>query len=187
MIEFTGTAEELDEMIEAFRAETEEHVQEAREHTAEVIDQIKEILTLKQGEVLMQLIPGLLGGFGVVVDERAEESELGIRGRMIGELQERLGEYPEVLERLQQRLGTGEVNAGFSIRVQRGTFGMAFGGQAQGMQRGLRSSGRFGQGFQRSLGGVTGQMPFGQGMQHRGLEWIEQLVEVLELKLEAIG
>jgi len=188
MIAFNGTAEDLDEILEAFRAETEEQGQATREHAAEVIDQIKGILTLKQGEVLLQLIPGLLGGFGVMADGYAEESEFGVRERVIGELEERLGEYPEVLERLQQRLGTDEGSGGgFAIRVQRSGFGMQFGEQAQAMHRGFRGSGRMSQGFQQSRGGAAPQMLFGRGMQHRGLEWIEELVEVLELKLEAIG
>jgi len=154
MIEFTGTAEDLDEILEAFRTETEEQAQATREHATDVIDQIKGILTLKQGEVLMQFAPGLFGrragNFGVSSDG----FELGVRERVMTELEERLGEYPEILERLQERIGGAAQSGGFSGRMQRDGFGMPFAGRA---------------------------------MQHRSLDWIEQLVEVLELKLGVIG
>ena len=74
------------------------------------------------------------------------------------EMEERLGDNPEILGRLQQWLGgsmpSGAVPGGMQLR---GT-GMPLCGHAQM-----------------------------QGQQHRGLDWIEQLVELLELKLEAIG
>ncbi len=186
MIAFNGTAEELDEVLEAFRAETEEQVQAAYEHAEDVIDRIKEILTLKQGEILAEFFPGVLGdrgatflpqgGVGGILGQRGTGATSSLREEILGQLEERLGEYPEVLERLQERLG-GDTS--------RGGFGMPFGGRAEGMTQGFGNRSQASQGL-RYLGGTTGRIQIGRGMTHRGLDWIEQLVEVLELKLEAI-
>ncbi len=141
MIAFNGTAEELDELLEAFRAETEAQVQAAYEHAEDAIDRIKEILTLKQGEILAGLLPGFLGdrgatflprgGAGRSLGRRGTGAASPLRGEILGQLQERLG------------------------------------GAA-------------------SDGGFSGRMQAGRGTTSRGLGWIERLVEVLELKLEAI-
>ena len=194
MIAFTGTAEELDEILEAFRAESVEQTEAARAHVAEVIDRLKEILTLKQGEVLAEVLPGLLGdrgGFasrsgmaGTIRGRRAgrlgqpqmpfgqqgEDSELGLREQLLEQIEERFGDRPEMLERLQQRLGGSTVSGPLSgMAGQRGGFGMSPGGHEQMMGRSFGGCGQPGE------------------MQHRGADWIEQLVDVLELKLEAIG
>ena len=185
MIAFNGTAEELDEILEAFRTETEDQVQAAYEHAEDVIDRIKEILTLKQGEILAESLPGFLGdrsavflprgGVGGVLGQRGTGAASTLHEEILEQLEERLGEYPEVLDRLQERFGGAAWGEGFSGRTQRGGFGMALGGRAQGMRQGFESRGQASQGLP-SSGGAT----------HRGLDWIEQLVEVLELKLEAI-
>ena len=195
MIAFNGTAEDLDEILEAFRAETEEQVQAAYEHAEDVIDRIKEILTLKQGEILAEFLPGFLGdrgavflprgGVGGVLGQRGTGAASTLREEILGQLEERLGEYPELLDRLRERFGDAASDEGFSGRMQRGGFGMAHGGQAQGTRQGFGSRGQVGQGLQ-SLSGATGRIQIGRGTTHRGLDWIEQLVEVLELKLEAI-
>jgi hypothetical protein len=163
MVSFTGTAAELDEILEAFRAESAGQAESARERVGEVIDQIKGVLTLKQGELLAEALPGLLGGRGASLPfGRQDRSfELGLRERLSEQLRERFAGNPEVLERLRQRLG----------------------GHEQTMGRTLRGRCRLGAGLQRSAVGVGGQVL----AQRRGLDWIEQLVEVLELKLEAVG
>ena len=168
MVAFTGTAEELDEILEAFRAESVEQAEVAREHVAEVIDQIRGILTLKQGEVLAEVLPGLLGNrvAFLPLGQQDEDCELGLRERLFERLEERFAGSPGMLERLQQRLGGHE-------RMM----GRSFSGRGQRVL-----------GFQQRSGGVNVQIHVQRGgLQHRGLDWIEQLVEVLELKLEAIG
>ena len=180
MIAFTGTVEELDEILDAFRAESVEQAETAREHVAEVIDRIKGILTLRQGEILAEALPGLLGdqaesvvpqgygrgvilgqgaacvgGFRVLLGQPGGDSDVGLRERLSERLEERFADNPEILERLQQRLG---------------------------------GRGRSDLGFQQRPWGVNVLMHVRRGgLQHRGLDRIEQLVEVLELKLEAIG
>ena len=190
MIAFTGTVEELDEILDAFRAESVEQAETAREHVAEVIDRIKGILTLKQGEILAEALPGLLGdqaesvvpqsygrgvilgqgaacvgGFCVLLGQPGGDSDVGLRERLSERLEERFADNPEILERLQQRLG----------------------GHEQLMERRLGGRGCSDLGFQQRPCGVNVLMHVRRGgLQHRGLDRIEQLVEVLELKLEAI-
>ena len=194
MIAFTGTAEDLDEILEVFRAESVEQAEAARAHVAEVIDRMKEILTLKQGEVLAEALPGLLGNrgefasrtgidgttrgrragrigeFQMPFGQQGEGSELGLHERLLEHLEERFGDRPEILEWLQQRLSGSTVSGPLSgMAGQRGGFGISPGGHEQMMGR--------------SFGG-RGQPC---EMQYRGADWIEQLIEVLGLKLEAIG
>ncbi len=190
MVAFTGTAEELDEILEVFRAESVEQAEAAREHVAEVIDRMKGILTLKQGEVLAEVLPGLLGdraasvlqrcGLGAILGQETgrvgefrmalgqqdEDSELGLRERLFERLEEHFAGSPEILERLRQQLGGHERMIG----------------------RSFDGRGRCVVGFQQRSGGVNVQIHIQRGgLKHRGLDWIEQLVEVLELKLETIG
>lgn len=168
MIAFTGTAEQLDEILEAFRVGSAEQAETVREHVTEVIDQIKGILTLKQGEVLGEVLSGLLDGrvTFLPLGRRDEDSESGLRERLSEQLEGRFAGNPEILERLRQRLGRHE-------RIMAWRFG---------------GSGRPGLGFQqRSSGVYAGIHVRSAGLKHRSLDWVERLVEVLELKLEAIG
>jgi len=168
MIAFTGTAEQLDEILEAFRAESVEQAEAAREHVEEVIDQVKGILTLKQGEVLAEALPGLLGERVVFLPfgQQDEDPDVALCKRLFEQMEQRFAGSLEILERLQQRLGGHE-------RMM----GRSFSGRGQRVL-----------GFQQRSGGVNVQIHVQRGgLQHRGLGWIEQLVEVLELKLEAIG
>ncbi len=187
MIAFNGTADELDEILETFAAEAKERVEALRAHAEDVIDQLKGILTLKQGEILQEILPGLFGdgdaaagragvagailerrvgragGVQLPSDRQGEDSELGVRGRLLERLQERFAGQPEILGRLQQRLG-GSAESGSPLTLtQRGRLGVARVGAALGMP------------IERL------------GVAYRGLGWLERLVEVLELKLEAIG
>jgi hypothetical protein len=191
MIAFAGTAEELDEILEVFRAESVEQAEAAREHVAEVIDRIKAILTLKQGEILAEVLPGLLGGrvTFLLFGQRDEGSEVGLRERLIERLEEHFAGNPELLERLQQRLGASTVSGPFpGMAAQCGAFGVSPRGYGRMMGRGFDGSGRSGLGFQRCSSGVNAGIYVQRGgLHHRGFEWVERLVEVLELKLEAIG
>ncbi len=191
MIAFNGTAEELDEILEAFRAESVEQAEAARNHVAEVIDQVKGILTLKQGEVLAEVLPGLLGepvAF-LPLGRQGEDSELGLRERLLERLEERFGDNPEILERLRQRLGGSAMSRNLAGKAaQCGAFGMLPGGHDQVMVRHFGGRGHPDLGFQQRSGGVNARIHVQRGgLQHRGLDWIDQLVEVLELKLETIG
>jgi len=188
MIAFDGTAEDLDEILEAFRAETAEQVEAARERATAAIDQVKEILTAKQGEILDGIFPGFLGGREAPAGSgrtdaavgglhgrlgaRERDAASGMREAILGRLEERFADRPEALQQLQQRLGGAA--GGFRVR----------GG---GMGRGMR--GQAGCGIQENAGGFAPMRgaAHDRGQAQRGADWIEQLLEVLELKLEAIG
>ena len=190
MVAFTGTAEELDEVLEAFRAESAEQAEAAREHVAEVIDQIQGILTLKQGEVLAEVLPGLLGERVMFLPfgGQDEDSELGLRERLLQRLEERFGDDPEILGRLQQRLGASAMSRNLSGKAaQCGGFGMLPCGHNRVMVWRFSGRGRSDLGSAQCSGEVSARIHVQRGgLEHRGLDWIEQLVEVLELKLEAI-
>lgn len=189
MIAFAGTAEELDEILEAFRAEAAVQVEAARDRAEEAIDRIKGVLTLKQGEILREFLSRLLadrggraGGLWMLFGQQDEESELGPRERLLEQLEERFADSPRILELLQRRLAGSTASDFLARRTRRGDFRTPFDGRGRTTGRGLGDRGRLGLGSQQGLGGVGARI----GAQ-RGLDWIEQLVEVLELKLEAIG
>ena len=54
MLEFNGNADELDEVIETFRGEMKEKTSSFRETAQGALDEIKGILTVKQGEILRE-------------------------------------------------------------------------------------------------------------------------------------
>lgn len=181
MIAFNGTAEELDGILEAFRSETQEQAEGSQERMADAIDQIKEILSLKQGEVLAEALPGLLGdtlqlggmhgttglqraqSMGRMMQSRRMGGQSGnaMQGRMLEQLKERLEGHAEVLEGLRDRLG--------------GFFGRSTDGEDEDV---LGTRGRMRLRFEE-----PGQTDLAGG---QGADVIEQLVEVLELKLEAL-
>lgn len=66
MIAFRGTAEELDVRIAAYDATMTEARKGFRSKAADAVDTLKETLTMKQGEILRQEIPGLLGNLDAV-------------------------------------------------------------------------------------------------------------------------
>lgn len=163
MIAFDGTAEELDEILEAFQAETQEQIELARSEAEEAIDRIKEILTAKQGELLDEIFPGFLGGtpgVGRLAERQEAEDATGLRGQLLERIQGRLENHPQMLERLEQRVARAMPNAAFRGALR----------------------GRAGDGSQLQAG--TALMSPG-GMQWKA-DWIEQLVNVLELKMQAI-
>ena len=195
MIAFTGTAEELDEILEAFRVEMRARIEAAREQAEDAIDRIKEILTLKQGEILEELFPWLLadrtapaqrigsgrmlgqrgtriGEFRLPFGQRNEDIGSGLRGQILGHLEGRLADLPEILEQLRQRLG--------ETRRE--------GGRMAVMNQQLGCQAQIGMGFRQRGDGSEWRAAGHLGaMRHRGLDVVERLVEVLKLKLEAIG
>ena len=198
MIEFDGTAEELDELLETFRLETQEQAEGIEERLAAGIDDIKGILTFKQGEVLQQALPGLLGmtsgsmrmplemhsqqgprgrsGMslrmppGEMGGEAGDEVRMRI-GRVLEGINDRFERAPEALEELGERF-EGMAH-GFDEEIDRNFHG--FQGRIALEFDGRRMEGQFG------MPGLSNRM----GQADRGGEILEDLVEVLELKLEA--
>ncbi len=169
MITFNGSAEELDEILETYHAETAERGALARDHAAEAIDQIKGILTIKQGEILEEMLPGFLVdretghtvtlGREVLLEQRGEEGEeaigSGLRGRFAGRMEQRLADRTEATEQFRRRLADNQEQRSMGLSRQENDLG-----KQRGLQRGAAMS--------------------------RHLEIIERLVDVLGLKLEAI-
>jgi len=176
LIAFIGTAEELDELLATFRAGTGERMNEARDRIQDVMDQLKEILTARQGEILDEIFPRFLGGGSPTVQpdrlggfsgQQGTMFPSDVRGGMLGRLAARFPDRAEVLEQLQQR-----VRDGTSRGALQGE--MAIGGREGTERQGLGQVGW-------SLRARPGEP------MRRGLDWIEQLYLVLELKLGAIG
>jgi len=183
MIAFSGTAEELDQILETYRAEAETNAEAVQASVADAIDQIKGILTFKQGEILEEFLPGLMDAVGGMArlgrrssqesgaeagssdQDEASDSRLGLRERLLDQLRERLPKA-EIVERLEQRLGRfapdGAVVGAIEREAARASVVVRVGGRSMSVQ----------------LAG---------GAMARRFEWIERLVRVLELKLEAIG
>jgi hypothetical protein len=61
MIAFNGTAEELDARLATFNAEMKTARATFQGQVSGAVDTLKETLTMKQGEILMNALPGLMG------------------------------------------------------------------------------------------------------------------------------
>ncbi|MCX6099846.1 MAG: hypothetical protein NTV92_00145, partial [Candidatus Bipolaricaulota bacterium] len=61
MIAFNGTAEELDARLATFSAEMKTVRAAFQEKVSTAVDTLKETLTMKQGEILTNAFPGLMG------------------------------------------------------------------------------------------------------------------------------
>lgn len=75
MIAFSGTAEQLDTRIAAFKQEMATARSSLQSKVAASIDTLKETLTMKQGEILLEAFPGLFGR----LDAAAARAPLGTR------------------------------------------------------------------------------------------------------------
>ncbi|MFC2095344.1 hypothetical protein ACFLSW_02760 [Candidatus Bipolaricaulota bacterium] len=62
MIEFTGTSEELDELLGAFREEQGAAAEALRESIETSLDAVRDLLSINQGIALREMLPELLGG-----------------------------------------------------------------------------------------------------------------------------
>lgn len=103
MLTFTGTAAELDAILDAHRKTMDEKATALRDTVKDALNQIKELLSMKQGEILEQSLPGfgLLNRFGA---GRAADTSTP-KGRF----QQRGANQPEpqaqIMNRLRERLG----------------------------------------------------------------------------------
>jgi len=192
MLRFDGTAEQLDERLAAHRTEIETVAEGLRERIAEAVDGIKATLSMAQGEVLQRVIPQLFGGPAALrrdaaagnlreraarrseIDCDAETVDLTGELRMTGrakdvvsrpEIGERLGREEIDGERIAMRLQQMQAKAGRGLCPEDGS--------PQG--GGLRMT--------RVAGGMRGGLARSSD-DHTALGWVEDLVEILTLKLE---
>lgn len=215
MVAFSGTAEELAEILETFRTEAGEQAAALQAAVSAAVDEIKDILTVNQWEALGETFPGLLADRAATArpgqvawmsrGRIAPAAPLARRAQHAPGMAERRAEDAEALEDLRSRMEakSGERTESMVERMEERmadrsqdlrTLGDRFTGRFDAM------TGRFGlQDEAAALGGAFGMgfLP-GQGMIHAagprlanrvwtgGFELIEQWVEVLELKLQAV-
>ena len=73
MLHFNGTGEELDVLVEAFREEQSTQASALQEKAQGALENLKEILTLKQGETIGSVFDHLLGiRFGTMVPQEEQ-------------------------------------------------------------------------------------------------------------------
>ena len=112
MLRFNGTGEELDALVEAFREQQTASASAVQEKAQQALEDLKGILTLKQGETLGGVFDRLLGtrsGAMVPQGDRFQGGPQGMQGRAMGAA--RPAEMREqVMERLRERLGEDDAD-----------------------------------------------------------------------------
>ncbi len=189
MLRFNGTGEELDVLVEAFREEQAAQASALQEKAQSALEDLKEILTLKQGETLGSVFEHLLEiRFGTMAlqEDRFQGGPLGMRvramaGRIPSETQEK------AMERLRARFGDEGARAD---RIQQFLSNRS-GLQGRLAERGwkefvdadptchalviVRRSNRF-------AGPALQRGAFGD----RLLSQLEQVIEILDTKLQSV-
>jgi hypothetical protein len=169
MIAFSGTAEELDVRLAAFRAEMKTARTARDVEMAAAVDTLKNTLTMKQGEILMAAFPRIGGRLDAVstdptsVGPRAQGGAMQVVGAVRG---------GRMMMRGGQAMGTSPSPQTVSAPTQGSA---SVGGKVQTMVERAR---------ERVAGRVaTSASPAGD--ERRVVEWLERFVHVLELKLAA--
>jgi hypothetical protein len=187
MLHFTGTGEELDVLVEEFREEQTSQASALQERAQIALEDLKGILTLKQGETLGSAFGHLLGirFGGIALQEHGfQAGPLGMRGRAMGKNLSS-GVQEKVMERLCERFG-GE--GAYSDHVQQ------FLSNRPGLQGRLVERDRkgflnadptsqpfvFGARSKRFAGLVLNKGEFGD----RLLAQLEQVIGILDVKLQ---
>lgn len=171
MIRFNGTQEELDASLEAFQKEQSDQAAVLQKTAQGAIDELKSILTFKQGETLINALNRFVEGRLRTIGQAAQVHAIGLlRMRIQGgeadestvhELRER------IVGRVRERIGDEEGGSGQrgGLMANRPGFEMRLREQGEQLRFQPLRAGRFG----------------GQA-----LGWLEQLVELLEMKLQYV-
>jgi hypothetical protein len=115
MIEFSGTSEELDALLETHRADQQAAIEALRESVATALDQGRDLVSINQGLVLRDLLPQLLGVGNAVSIGRASalgssngtrsEPTAEVLGSMRSQMQGRLEQLGDrIPDQLEERL-----------------------------------------------------------------------------------
>jgi ElaB/YqjD/DUF883 family membrane-anchored ribosome-binding protein len=157
MLEFNGSTDELDAMLETFQEQMKDKTASVRESMQGALDEIKGILTIKQGEILSESLMPMRGG----------EFSTRMQGQTLYQqdmrrMREFLANHPEIRERAMERFGTmnQETQRPFG---QRGEQPLQQGGQP----------------------GVDHPL-LAQRLADKGLATLQQIVDILEAKLQYI-
>ena len=193
MLEFNGSADELDALLATFREQVKGKAASLQESTQGVLDEIKGILTIKQGEILREsLMPMREGEFSTRMQGRTppqQDMRSGMRGSSEESNPQTRG---EVLPRLENRFG-GEAQNPMTNwmrefladhpelreKVMERFSAMNQGTQRPSGQRGeepLQQGGQFG--VDRTL--------LAQKLAEKQLATLRQIVDILEAKLQYI-
>lgn len=183
MLAFRGTSEELDARLEAHRAELRTLVESTRDAAAAAYEKLGDLLTYNQGMLLEQVLPRLDGSLVGDLREGAGIPEMGqaARLRFMMRGSTRASEEP----------GNEQTQPeGPSSPVGRSWRGQA--GPRMGAEAGQRPNPlQIGNGQGLALRLMSGQTANGIGPQRmeampqraNGLQLLEELIRVLELKL----
>lgn len=193
MIGFAGTTEELDERLEVFRSETSEQTEAFREQVASAVDELKGILTLKQGEVLLQAVPGLFGQSAGGAFRFGSEQTSRLLGRLttmaqgFGSQQQEETAQGAVRERLLSTLRERLEQRSDAAPSQRPGAERSIGGRLMGRiaQRGVQAPSRSAC-PQLGRGRLGSMCDSPQTRQTQRFNVLEELAELLRRKLEVL-
>ena len=194
MIAFTGTSEELDALIEAYRQEQQSAMADVRGMAATSLREIGDLLTLNQGLALRAALSGLQGRreiarpFGGAEDGRSDASSAPAAGRTMAERMpwmSRMMEDDETavdedgsslpatrLQKLRDRLPEA-MREGLAARAETALESLRERRTMNADEVGLPAAVM--QGF------------LGRSVEHgRLMVWLERAIEALELKLAAV-
>jgi hypothetical protein len=194
MIAFTGTSEELDTLIEAYRQEQQSAMADVRGVAATSLREIGDLLTLNQGLALRAALSELQGRreiarpFGGVENGRSDASSAPAAGRAMAERMPWMSRMMEDdktgvdedgsslpatrLQKLRDRLPEA-MREGLAARAETALESLRERRAMNADEVGLPTAGI--QGF------------LGRSVEHgRLMVWLEQAIEALELKLAAV-
>jgi len=193
MLEFNGSADELDALLATFQEQVKEKATSLRESTQGVLDEIKGILTIKQGEILREsLMPMREGTLSMRMQGRTPHQQ-DMRSGMWGP-SERFNPQTrvELLPRLENRFGGEERNPIMNWMRE------FLAGHPELHEKVMERFGTMNEETQRPLG-QRGEQPLQQGEQFgvdhplltqqladRQLATLRQIVDILEAKLQYI-
>ena len=185
MLRFNGTGEELDVLVEAFREGQVSQASTFQEKAQGALDDLKEVLTLKQGEILGGAFDHLLGTrFGTMVpqENKFQGGPLGMRGRAMGEqLPSEMKE--KALERLRERFG--DKGADFDRFAQFLSDRPELQGRLAERDRdGFSNADPTFQRFGMQSGRFAGPVPQRGAFGDRLLAQLEAVIEILDTKLQ---
>jgi hypothetical protein len=191
MLRFNGTGEELDAFLEGFQEEQAGQAAVLQETAQDAIDELKSILTFKQGETLINmlnpLVEGRLGTIALGARVHAiGSSRMQIQGGVADE-----STISELRERIMDRVREWIGDEGTGTGQRRGYMA-----NCPGLEMRLRGQGWREFAKDAPLGRLDALEQMGEQLGHhpflatqfggRALGWLEELVELLEMKLQYI-
>lgn len=185
MLAFRGTSEELDARLEAHQTEIRALVESTRDAAAAAFEKLGDLLTYNQGLLLEQVLPRLDGSLAGDLREWAATSEAGQSARLRFMMRDPARASGEPGS--EQTLPEG--TSGRVGQTWRGQAGPQVGAQAGQAPNPLQIGDGNGQGLaSRLMRGQTGneigfQRMGAMAQRTNGLQLLEELIRVLELKL----